>query len=111
MPESNYAYRCRIYEERPEWCRGYPWGLENDLFPWCQFTKETEDGLELIAESEVGKTQEEMQDFCIHCGACCMFWEDGKVIHKCSALIVEEAQEKRDAVTTSEEPVDPEEPV
>jgi len=96
----NKTYRCRIYNERPEWCRGYPWGLENDLFPWCQFTKQAGEDLELIPEAEVleTKSREEIEDYCIHCGACCMFWEAGKVIHHCSALIVEEPKGKEDVI-------------
>lgn len=103
-------YLCRIYEQRAEWCRGYPWGLENDLFAWCQFTKETSNGLELIPEEEVlkVKTREQIQDYCIHCGSCCMFWEGNKVIHHCSALIVEETQnseEKKDVVRDPEKDI------
>jgi hypothetical protein len=36
------------------------------------------------------KTPEQIVDYCMHCGKCCMFWENGQCIHYCTSLIVEE---------------------
>ena len=83
-------YKCSIYKEEPEHCRDYPWNEANDLFPSCIFYNAETDTI--ITEETVleTKTKEELQEYCISCGKCCFYWEDGKPVIPCSALEITE---------------------
>jgi hypothetical protein len=92
------TFRCKIYEDRPEWCKGYPWNEANDIFPDCQFVFMQDETTYLLPEEQILKqrTTEEVEEYCLHCGKCCMYWEKGKCIHYCSSLIVDEKQKRRE---------------
>ena len=84
-------YLCKIYEDRPDFCRDYPWGEsydESDYHEGCQFydieTKKLISKEDLLKE----KTAEEIENSCCSCGMCCNFWDRGKPLFPCSALQV-----------------------
>jgi len=85
-------FRCKIYENRPKWCKDYPWNEANEIFPDCQFVFVQDGTMYLLPEEQVLKqrTPEEIEEYCLHCGKCCMYWEGEKCIHCCTSLIVEE---------------------
>ena len=91
-------YLCKIYEERPEWCKEYPWGEAYEEADYhkeeCQFY-DTENG-KLLSEEELlkQKTAAEIEESCCRCGCCCNYWEDGKPLFPCSALQVVDEEGK-----------------
>lgn len=83
---------CTIYDNRPDWCRDYPWNHGNEIFPDCQFLDENKN-LRSYEEQLKIKTKEQIELYCAECGKCCMFWE-GKEPMQCSALRYVEADER-----------------
>jgi Fe-S-cluster containining protein len=90
-------YLCKIYKDRPQWCKDYPWGDgydENDYHKGCQFFDHENN--KLLSEEEVlkTKTKEEIEEACVSCGMCCNYWENGEPILACSALQAVDEQGK-----------------
>jgi len=81
---------CQVYKNRPECCRYYPWNDGNDIFEDCQFYNQETKELRTLEEQLKLNTQQEIEEFCIKCGRCCYYWENGRRIHACSQLKVVE---------------------
>lgn len=77
---------CSIYPQRPIWCRDYPWDTFDDKFDDCQFVKLGTKELMSLEEVQKAKSNDDIRDYCLQCGKCCFYWEDGKPLVKCSAL-------------------------
>jgi hypothetical protein len=77
---------CTVYENRPECCVHYPWNDANDLFEDCQFYDASTKSLRTLEDQRKLKSQAEIEQFCVECGKCCFYWENGKPIHACSKL-------------------------
>lgn len=77
---------CTVYDKRPDCCVGYPWNGANEIFPDCQFFDKETSKLRSLEEQRQTKSQEEIEQFCVECGKCCMFWDNGKPVAQCSML-------------------------
>jgi len=62
----------------------------NDIFEDCQFYNQETKELRTLEEQLKLNTQQEIEEFCIKCGRCCYYWENGRRIHACSQLKVVE---------------------
>ena len=66
-------YVCSVYKNRPVQCDEYPWNHANSIFKDCQFYDESDKRLLTMEELKKEKTEKEISDFCVSCGACCFY--------------------------------------